>query len=765
LAEAMGFWDNLLRISIFCTFQIVLTVSEGENEAEQEIVDDKSLQLRMATSVFLLITSLIIISSIFELLKDKLVESVSENMEKVVDVLFSELTVLGFLSLMTFVIGRIGVLEKLSAFAFKDVVDPEEGKYVLGELLETVHFDLFLVMVIFIFQTVLLIGLGEQTEKEWKHLDQLFLDAQKLEEQRNILQENTSVRWWNFEVRKKIDFALRFFEHNSIRKEFIIGRDLLPPFEQRNVTEQLPLDFDYSQYLSLCMCNFMAELIEMSVKTWLVLEIFLVVFYILMYETTNNPKVLVWVWIGLGYVLMFGMLLLCLESRWWVEMHVNPADMPSISNQFRSRSMSHFHPKEDIVTAAGQDQEEGKSLLSGKPVQKYGSSEGTMKNSKTVRNPKHLKELQPWRKLTHRSLMSHRFQKSNIDFDNLPGWCFLETEPEGRKPAWRRLLYGVGANRQLMMFDFQVNGPAFNTMFIRVVLFMHAVYVALLWLKFFQTNRVEYGRYALIGYVIFGTIPSVVIMFAVLRAIQNTVHTNSVGCLKKPKEVSMVMRNMKLKKAINSLVLLKNLQAKLPKMKTHPTVEKGEEFSDIEKPQEMTREDRWRDMLKDGKEETKNQVLLEMKEHLGNERYKEIVKMFDLYDSDGGGEIDIKELQNLMKSLGQVMDEIEIKQMMNVLDVDHSGTVSKAEFLIWHLEQTTAEVLPPEEIARGLFEFFDEDKSGHIATSEFFDKLANLDVGLTIDEITDLVRELDEDEDGLISEEEFAALLKKHEVL
>ena len=184
----MGFWDNLLRISIFCTFQIALAVSEGENEAEQEIVDDKSLQLRMATSVFLLITSLIIISSIFELLKDKLVESVSENMEKVVDVLFSELTVLGFLSLMTFVIGRIGVLEKLSAFAFKDVVDPEEGKYVLGELLETVHFDLFLVMVIFIFQTVLLIGLGEQTEKEWKHLDQLFLDAQKLEEQRNILQ-------------------------------------------------------------------------------------------------------------------------------------------------------------------------------------------------------------------------------------------------------------------------------------------------------------------------------------------------------------------------------------------------------------------------------------------------------------------------------------------------------------------------------------------------------------------------------------------------
>ena len=35
--------------------------------------------------------------------------------------------------------------------------------------------------------------------------------------------------------------------------------------------------------------------------------------------------------------------------------------------------------------------------------------------------------------------------------------------------------------------------------------------------------------------------------------------------------------------------------------------------------------------------------------------------MFDLYDTDKGGEIDVCELQNLMKSLGKTMDEREVR--------------------------------------------------------------------------------------------------------
>ena len=46
---------------------------------------------------------------------------------------------------------------------------------------------------------------------------------------------------------------------------------------------------------------------------------------------------------------------------------------------------------------------------------------------------------------------------------------------------------------------------------------------------------------------------------------------------------------------------------------------------------------------------------------------------FDMYDTDGGGELDSKELNELMRSLGKGMDDSEAESMLQDLDGDGDG--------------------------------------------------------------------------------------------
>lgn len=65
-------------------------------------------------------------------------------------------------------------------------------------------------------------------------------------------------------------------------------------------------------------------------------------------------------------------------------------------------------------------------------------------------------------------------------------------------------------------------------------------------------------------------------------------------------------------------------------------------------------------------------------------------------------------------------------------------------------------------MAASMFGMFDSDGSGSISIAEFKTALDAFDVGLSTDDVAELVKELDEDRNGFIDEEEFAHLLKRH---
>merc|ERR1711918_304287 len=60
---------------------------------------------------------------------------------------------------------------------------------------------------------------------------------------------------------------------------------------------------------------------------------------------------------------------------------------------------------------------------------------------------------------------------------------------------------------------------------------------------------------------------------------------------------------------------------------------------------------------------------------------QEIREAFDLFDTDGSGTIDAKELKVAMRALGLDAKRDEIRRMINDIDKDGSGTIDFNEFL------------------------------------------------------------------------------------
>jgi len=66
---------------------------------------------------------------------------------------------------------------------------------------------------------------------------------------------------------------------------------------------------------------------------------------------------------------------------------------------------------------------------------------------------------------------------------------------------------------------------------------------------------------------------------------------------------------------------------------------------------------------------------------LTEEQKQEIKEAFDLFDTDGSGEIDSKELKVAMRALGFEPKKEEIQKMISDVDDDGSGTIGYEEFL------------------------------------------------------------------------------------
>ncbi|NXA45911.1 CETN2 protein, partial [Nothocercus julius] len=148
---------------------------------------------------------------------------------------------------------------------------------------------------------------------------------------------------------------------------------------------------------------------------------------------------------------------------------------------------------------------------------------------------------------------------------------------------------------------------------------------------------------------------------------------------------------------------------------------------------------------------------------LTEEQKQEIREAFDLFDTDGTGNIDVKELkarkQPWKQALGFEPKKEEIKKMISDIDKEGTGKISFNDFLAV-MTQKMAEKDSKEEILKA-FKLFDDDETGKISFKNLKRVAKELGENLTDEELQEMIDEADRDGDGEVNEQEFLRIMKK----
>ncbi|KAJ3172015.1 hypothetical protein HDU88_006827 [Geranomyces variabilis] len=144
---------------------------------------------------------------------------------------------------------------------------------------------------------------------------------------------------------------------------------------------------------------------------------------------------------------------------------------------------------------------------------------------------------------------------------------------------------------------------------------------------------------------------------------------------------------------------------------------------------------------------------------LTSDQKQEIREAFDLFDTDGSGTIDTKELKVAMRALGFEPKKEELKKMVAEVDRTGSGVIDFNDFLEL-MTSKMSEKDTREEIVKA-FRLFDDDDTGKISFKNLKRVAKELGENLTDEELQEMIDEADRDGDGEISQEEFLRIMKK----
>lgn len=148
-----------------------------------------------------------------------------------------------------------------------------------------------------------------------------------------------------------------------------------------------------------------------------------------------------------------------------------------------------------------------------------------------------------------------------------------------------------------------------------------------------------------------------------------------------------------------------------------------------------------------------------MADQVSEETIQEWKEAFAIFDQDKNERICVKELGNVMRSLGQNPSEEQLRKMIRDVDKDENGTVEFNEFCDMMVKYQKKVETNPEEEMREAFEVFDKDKNGFISANELRHVMTNLGEKLTDEEVEDMIKAADIDGDGQVNYREFVKMV------
>jgi len=738
---------------------------KGDKEGKKE--EEMKTSSRIDTShlwAFVAITSLLIVGTItFEVFKERAMESVRGTpMEQLVRNLFGELTVLGFLGIVTFLLSKAG-LGPLSDLVFSEMEDRDEASHALLEMLEQIHFVIFFIMVFFMLEAIGMIMTMSRAQRHFRAMEaEIVTPAGRQRAVKNFGDAYANSTWFsrNFghvcfgsefnQAKRLLTFMLLrtdfiYFEEDmnngnplaqiqkiqpkvalvGVGERALTDGEVLHPYRagtrlspEEAKLEHLKHEFPFFTYLMKVTGGRMAEVVEIGVIQWTQLIFMIILVVSLVQAADGSWQFLLYLWIAIGW----GLLLLV----WWFSHYVHDL-LHRLTHTCKGRSL--LEPARDGTTTWISTQ------------------------------------------------ASYLDEQTNHPVHRLPE--FLVGAPANPRNTGQQKLYNL--------YIFGRNEVEFQVWLLRIIFLTCSIYNAVF---FTCIDAIYVSQTSTLAGAVFITIFAIAPMFIIYTVFMLDIVTTS--CLSTSVEHNREKRVLdeviKLMKEANCLELMRRTTAM---------------FSSKLEPLSMSDLVRVESALHADNEAVRNAgspvlareilashpTLVACMEEMLNDPSAELVMLrhlavFESMDTDGSNCLSREEIHAIYRDIGFTNNsEVDrcIDHSFSRLDMatiaeaqtapaasksggwcmPKSGTstpamhgMSKALFLAWSIQlERTSRLLTPEEIGDFWFAKIDLDSSGHVTVAELSTALANTKV-FALDEITSLVLELDCDGDGDFSKEE-----------
>jgi calcium-dependent protein kinase len=153
-----------------------------------------------------------------------------------------------------------------------------------------------------------------------------------------------------------------------------------------------------------------------------------------------------------------------------------------------------------------------------------------------------------------------------------------------------------------------------------------------------------------------------------------------------------------------------------------------------------------------GNNKLKKAALAVIADQMTENEIVELKNQFMAIDADGNGVITVAELADALRGMGHGMIEEEVTELVKGIDIDGDGLVDYPEFLAATMKRNLSN---KEEYLINAFNYFDTKKQGVITKADLVQFMGSED------QAQEVINEVDVNGDGMISFEEFVAMMDR----
>ncbi|ETV95414.1 hypothetical protein H310_11289 [Aphanomyces invadans] len=743
--------------------------SDHEGGSSAEEAGHEKLYAAVASAVT--ITVLIFLSIVFESGTEWLRESTEDTNMPFINTIFSELTTLGFIGSVLFVMSKSGYLSQISKALFGPNKSAE-----LEETIELLHMALFLFIVIFLMLCLTLLKFGVQVQNEFREFERRAPYVQVVVADYCLASEpatswRQSLSWsWNHERTKR----KREMVYVSLRRRFVDFRSNHPdPHRAYELAKDFQLErdtrFPFNEYLTIISGEVMAKLIQIDGITWIALEVCIISLLATCWLVGPDNEVFVFGIAG-------GFLVLLNQFVYGRIRHMRQLLTPPILFKKAERYRANLawraqHNLAPLVPTPPSIPSESVPLLPSED-----------KNT------------------------------SLVDFvppyvHDLPQGGVNLTIPQ-LQDAQKRLLGGGTGNGVVLAL--------FST---RLVFLFTALHLSVFLLRTLPhlVNRTDMDVVAKALCMVVSILPSCIVTSMSIVIARDGLFAFNVEALKAPRVINKVMRIVKARQTLRTLRFIAEMKLYLREHENdhvtsdstspddHAAPTNGQEkawggsrgFSLKSKPHQFVMKELPSFHLDDS--DWGNMSVLSPRSRMAVEvpmspmhdpppfpdtplghrshhptkdqfaaetERREINSIFSLIDKDKSGKIYTYEMEGFLQQISPDMTSDQIQTIMDDLDKSKSGGVIFDDFEAWcrtHIHEHSSKH-SKHQLIREVFKMIDTDKSGYITVDEFISIFKSLGQSLDHEDVRELIYQMDRNNDGKIDLEEFQKMLHKHAV-